>query len=285
MGPTVEESTLIQDLEVDARNIIIDTYLKGVNLYTKEKPIDGLDSLGKKLSDLSEDATRIIQHTLLHLANEVDHGNAAIREARDELDTFHRDYTDALHPHKFPLPFISRFADKIQQRSKNISEAITAYESKLQSTEQPDSPAVLVQVLNEQYNAIIRCSARVSEIQRKSQEIRNLFETKLKEKNANISALKLQTDGREKLSIIESIETAYDQYVEERKRLIEKRDTTTNFSQECAVEVKKTGFGGTSKFGFGGGGFGANKGTTGSTLGATAGSTTPARTNSIKGTT
>ncbi|EAY02563.1 hypothetical protein TVAG_116170 [Trichomonas vaginalis G3] len=260
-GPTVEEGMLIQDLEVEARNILIDTYNNAVNLFAKEKPIDGLDSFGKKITDLYDDVNRSINHTLLHLANEIDHGNSMIKEARDELDTFHRDYTDSLHSQTFPSPFISRFTDNLQQRSKNLSEAITSYETKLQNNEQAESPAVLVQVLQEQYNAIIRCSARVSEIQRKSQSLHETFKRIFQNKDRKISDLRLDSEENGKQSVVNSVQTAYDEYLEERRRLLEKRDTTTDFSTICAPDTKAGGLFGKSKFSFGSGNSSLNKGT------------------------
>lgn len=245
----LEEGKLIEDLEVGPFNMIVKTYTECILQYQKAKPLEGIDTYGKKVADVYDDSIRAIQHTLSALASEVDHGNSLIAEARADLDMYHADKTNSYASHAFPTPFMSRFVHNLEKRKKNLSEAISEYENKLQEGKQTESPALLVQVLQEQNEAIVRCSSRVSEIQRKTDELRSFLQNRTMRSHSN---LKYMDEDDSKRSVVSTVQMQFEQFLEERKRCIEKRDTTTNYRSLCEVP------GNSGKYGIGGKKLGAS---------------------------
>lgn len=228
------EDTLIDNLEAAPLNMFIETYTKCILPNQKSKSLEGVDSYGKKVSDVYDECVRAIQHTLVALASEVDHGNSLVSEARADLDMYHADKTNSYLSHTFPTPFMSRFINNIEKRKNNLSEAISEYENKIQEGKQAENSTLLLQVLQEQNEAIVRCSSRISEIQRKADELRSLLEKRASAMHRQ-SIIKFVTEDDSKKSIVSAVQTSYVQFLEERKHNIEKRDTTTNYKTLCEV--------------------------------------------------
>ena len=236
----IKETDVVADIkEVNAFNMIVDTFENVSSHQRISKSIEGIDSYGKRISDIYDESHRAIQHTLLALANEVDFGNSIVEEARADMERFHMEKTNNYMSHYAGNP-LSRTIDMLEKRKTSLSDAISEFENRLVPPSESQNPVLLVQILQEQNKAIIRCSARVAEIQRKTNEIRE----KLQQHSRGKTSFRLSGDTPTRKSIVETVQDAYEDYLKERKRNLEKRDTKTDFQTKCVVQQT-----GTSKFG------------------------------------
>ena len=210
-----------------ALKILIELH-ETVNQYgQKVKPLEGAEAFEKRLSELEDDATKAVHHTIMTLANEIDHGNAIISEYRDELDTSRSDFNTAVRGSRtLPSPFLVRFADSLQKRASNLNEAIHSFEQHLEVSSPLKSPQELIHVLQQQHDAIIRCSARISQIKEKSNEIQKKVKTLLPNRNINESTLdEYDKSEQERSSFAKTVLEDYNRFKSGRIRDLEKRNT------------------------------------------------------------
>jgi len=238
-----DESKTLTDLEADVSNPFVHIY-ESMSLYKNAKPLEGIEAFDKKLLEIEVNSTRSILHYLSILSSEIDHGNLIVSEIRDELESFRRDLANSGKNRSTTSPFLSRFMSNIKKRSLDINESISSLEKNLQIHAPLENPMSVVQVIKEQHDAILRCGARLSDIRDKSEEIMQRLSESLKKQGVNSDVLKSIRMSEDRNSIVSQVEHSYEQYKEERKRNLEKRDKTTNFVTICARPT-------TGKFGLG----------------------------------
>jgi len=275
----VEETTKLADTEAEVTNIFV-TLFQVAQKYSNSKPLEGIESFDRKLLDLYNDCNKSIIQTLVGFSNEVDHGNSLISDSRASLESLHGDLTYSSHINSFPSPFFVKYVDSIGKRSKNLAEAISSFENRLQLSSSSGNPSLLIQVLEEQYKALVRCGARLSEVRNRTSDIR----TKLCEQHGirgvQADMMKNADEIEERASSVANVLREYEQFKEERKRNMEKRDKTTDFTTKCA-RAQKTGFGSGLGKSFGSLG---SKPTTGTSTSGSSSSTTGIKLN-LPGTT
>lgn len=242
----------------------------------KKKPLEGAEALEKKLIELEDDTHRALKHTIMSLAQEIDHGNEIISEYSDKLTMYRRDEEYASRDnHELPSPFLTRYVESLEKRENNITQAVNSFDEYLnsqstsQSSQYQQTPQSLIYVLQQQKDAIIRCSTRISQIKEKSEELQKKIKSLFTTKNLT------NENDEEKTSVSKSIMEAYDKFQKKRISDLENRDTDRDKFKK--PQPKSTGFGGFGTSGFGGfgtgtsgfGGFGKTNTTSNTTTGKT----------------
>lgn len=220
-------------------------------------PIEGADAFDKKLTSILDDAEHGLMHSMVTLANEIDNGNIAISEFRHELETSKRYLVVASNPvHSYQSPLLSRYIHSIEKQSEIINEAISSFDNILNHEEaQPNSQSIK-ELLRQQHDGIARCSTRISKLEQRANEIRSAVIMKFKRKGYETSDFESYNDVEMKSSIEKSINDEYNQFLQNRKRDLEKRETNADKFKKPAQQTG--GLGGGSGFKFGG--FGSNSG-------------------------
>jgi hypothetical protein len=247
----------------------------------KAKPIDGADAFEKRLNELEEDITRGLKHTIVTLASEVDHGNSSISEFQDSLEAARRDLKNASHGNRgSTTSFLTKFVDSVRKRNQILGETLDAFKKRLESDDASQSPRTLVQVLEQQHEAIVRCAARIERMRERMGHVRRRSIEYLKHRQFHTNMLENMDEGEQHGSILASVNDNYAQFLADRKRDLEKRHTNPD-QFKTPVQQGMFGLGsGRSAFGSGfGSGFGSSTtGTTGTGARATTGTgfgTTP----------
>ena len=118
----IKENDLVQNIEeVAAFNMIVDTFEK-VQAHSKSKSIEGIDSYGKRIADISDESHSAIQHTLLALANEADFGISIIEETREEMTRFHMLFQNSSIS-EAPGNQLAPLIDVLEKRKKEVGNA------------------------------------------------------------------------------------------------------------------------------------------------------------------
>lgn len=207
------------------------------------KPPEGAESFDKKISEFESNATRSITHSLVILSNEIDHGKSVISESRDQLDSLRKDKENLQSCRTFPSPFFAKYIDNIEKQKTDISDAIAIFEKSLTRENFTLTPMVLVQLIESQHDAIVRCSARMADVKEHSDRLKDKIKEIAKKRNIIIDDALLYDEEDDKSSTVMQVDSAFKQFQAERKRNLEKRDRTTKFAEVCQPQ-KKTGLGG-----------------------------------------
>jgi chromosome segregation ATPase len=228
---------------------------KKVGEYSaKAKPIDGADAFEKRLNELEEDITRGLKHTIATLASEVDHGNSAIAEYQDSLETARRDIKSAAHGNRGSVAsFLSRFVDSIRKRDQILGEALRAFKKRLELDDSTQSPKTIVQVLQQQHEAIVRSAARVEQLRERMGQVKRRAIDFLRSRRIHTNMIENVDEGDQKGSVLATVNDNYGQFLADRKRDLDKRHTNP---EQFKTPPQQSGFS------FGSGmfsGFGQNK--------------------------
>jgi uncharacterized coiled-coil DUF342 family protein len=257
--PAVKEEMTLEEINNDknlqgAIEQIKDLNKKVAEYSGKAKPIDGADAFEKRLNELEEDITRGLKHTIATLASEVDHGNSAISEYQDSLETARRDLKNAAHGNRTSTAsFLARFVDSIRKRDQILGEALQAFKKRLESDDSSQAPKTLVQVLQQQHEAIVRCSARIEQVRERMQQVKRRTVDYLKSRRIHTNMIENVDEGDQRGSILTTVNDNYTQFLADRKRDLEKRHTNP---EQFKTPPQQTGFG---SFGRGFGTFGQNR--------------------------
>ncbi|OHT10005.1 hypothetical protein TRFO_20916 [Tritrichomonas foetus] len=277
----INEQMLLTDIPSDVVKEFIDVHKKIVETRTflakeeqqkqsNENSED--DSTQKTLLSIRDESTSEIFGSLTSLAHQIDAGKKTVKEFEEELAISKSDYTNSEHIRSLPSPFILRFVDRVEKSAEDFAQSIAAYGSHLQ----PNKPIsnenqIIFDFLNEQHNAILRCSSRVSKLNEKLIATRNNLATKLKINSINISNFEESAED----SYAQSIDVKYQQFLGQQKQKNQKRIEESDLFGNSTVEEQTTSGG----FGFGGGfgnSFGSGFGSSTSSFGK--GSTTGKKT-------
>lgn len=286
--PLIDENKKLSELASNTNDKDKDAINNGLTIicdlwniaeqYEKQaqSKIEGAESFEKDLTQLRENINRSIKHSLKTLANEIDHGNAFISEQQRQKTTNERTYESSRNNHELPSPFLVNYAESLKNRGESITQAIRSFEENLDHTNSHASsaqdPQTLITVLNQQYEAIIRCSARIAQIQEKSENIHKRMQNL---KGSSLSIMNQEQDS-EKSSYAKKLTKAYDDFQTKRLNDLEKRNNTDR--EQFRPKTQTTGafnfgygsktnqFGSFGKSNIGtGGGTATNFGTFGST--------------------
>lgn len=219
-------------------------------------PLEGVDVFEKRLAAIESAATKAYVHTVMTLAGELDHGNAAVAEYRSYLETARRDYTLALRPKHTTSPFLQRYVDSIQKRGRVLEDAIDAFDKALDFDDCARSSQSLRDVLIQQQEAIIRCSARLSEIKERAAAVQKEVVAKLRANGVDAAEIERDDADESGPSRAANVREEYEQFLQNRKRDLEKHDLNEEKYKKPVQKSTAFSFGG----GTGGGLFGNKSG-------------------------
>lgn len=262
---TLEEVKKKQDESKEKNDCIYaavlfnDIITKSNEVQKNISPIEGADAFDKKLTSILEDAEHGLMHSMLTLANEIDNGNMEISEFRHELEASKRCLVIASKPlHSYQSPFLSRYVHAIEKQSEIINEAISSFDNILNHEEPPPNSQSIKELLRQQHDGIARCSTRISNIEKRVNDIRNDVIMNFKRKGYETSDFESFNDVEMKASIEKSINDEYEQFLQNRKRDLEKRETNADKFKKPTTQ--SSGFGGFKTSGFSSSGFGSGFG-------------------------
>lgn len=214
------------------------------------KPLEGVESFNKGMNEIEINATRAIKHTLTSLSKEVNHGKSILDESREKLEEF-RHSTGVLEANSnrtFPSTFFLNYIDDLGKKASDITETIRLFEKSMEPSKSTEDPRILKELLESQSDAIVRCGTKMADIKDKSDKLMEKLIRTFKKHGLQTDHLEFKRDIEKDSDSLE-IESSFKQYLAQRKRDLEKRDTKTNFSELCS-QTAKTSFGaGTNKLG------------------------------------
>ena len=268
--------------QVDPNDIYVEAYFLHTYNFQQEfkkkiTPFEVSESFDKQMEEIKTTAKRSISHTLNILAGEISHGQSILNEANAQLEKFMSYKENQKKPHSFPSPFFSQFISDLDRKSKSINESISIFERSFEDDDDKQSTDSFIQLIQSQHDAIIRCAAKLSKVKNNTEQLRNTVVSVLKKQGItyNDAYHEASHDINNDLDVIQ----AYQDYLNERKRNLEKRDKTTKFEELCKPAATTTA----NKFGntFGnktgtstGGGFGTKTTGFGTSTAKTAPTTT-----------
>ena len=221
---------------------------------------EGEDLLNKVFSTREAIVSEIFG-SLTSLAHQIDAGKKIVKEYSDELKISQEDYRNSEQIRSLPSPFIIRFVDNVEKLADDLSQSISAFGSHLQPSLKPDDDMVIYNYLNEQHNAIVRCSSKVSKINEKLITVRNNLASKLKINAFSFSQSEPHTEN----TYAQSIQSKYQQFLAQNRNKNQKRLEESDLFGNSTVEAPKTSsfgssFGNFSNFGnFGNSSFSTKK--------------------------
>ncbi|KAH0791671.1 hypothetical protein GPJ56_004357 [Histomonas meleagridis] len=268
----MSEHMLLTELPNDLKKDFLDVY-KTIQAH-KEPAAKSTTYSSKNIESLVESIKKETVNELLtkltSVANNIDHGKAELEELQSELNIAKSDLTNSSHIGDPPTPFIRRYVAKINKMAIDLENMLASAGRYLQPQQKitTNSSQVMVDLLSQEHEAIVRCSARVSQVQAKLTSVRSELESKL-----NVSHSQLDfSDYQFESSYQQNIQVKYKQFLNDRKRKVTKRNEESDLlgNSTKPVQTQGTGFG--FGFGFGSGGFGTGStgfGSTGSGTGST----------------
>ncbi|KAK8899936.1 hypothetical protein M9Y10_002259 [Tritrichomonas musculus] len=185
------------------------------------------------------------------LAHQIDSGRKMIKDFKTDLDEFKKNYNST------QSSFLVRYSKQLEDMSGSISEEIEAYKGHLQSlsnnstinrcNSSSDYNDVLFNFFNEEYQALLRSSTKISRLSKKLSYTRALLCQKLKIDQSQF-IIETKDVGS---SVFQSIHTRYKQFQENKKSKLTKNISESDlFGLPTKIEATQT-----SVFGGGSGGF------------------------------
>ena len=253
------DKTSLDDTTLDGKpghsEDYINEYFKGTLFYQKTfknkiTTLEKVESFDKQMNEIEIDVKRSIDHTLNILAGEIAHGNSVIKDARDQLENL-KELKKSHKKHSFPSPFFQQFMDDLNKKAQDVKDSIKSFERSLEPSTEKQTSDSLLNLIRTQHNAIIRCSANLSNIQKSIEPLKEKIITIMKDDGKNtdfVSSIGISDETTEinTLNVIDQ----YNKFLEGRKRDLEKRTAMKEevLKEKCAVAATKTAFGG-SRFG------------------------------------
>ena len=238
---------------IDMSNNIIQWFLELdalVNYYgEKSKRMSSSDALDRKLNDLADNLERTIKHQLIVLGGKVDHNETKLAEARELLPPVD---VNKRSMGINTAGWITKFVDDLNQRAVRLTNSIKTFEDKLDTSDVEQVTDSLKQAIEQQFEAVDRCSERLVQIKNRVRALR-----KSMQETGHVDLPKKSDADKEDLTCVKTLKTMYREYEENRQRDLEKFETDRE-------KFKETPTGGGFGFGFGSGfgsGFGAKSGT------------------------
>ncbi|KAH0787213.1 hypothetical protein GPJ56_008927 [Histomonas meleagridis] len=232
-----DDSKEKKDNYVYAASILNDIIQMSNEVQKEMSPIEGAEAFDKKLSSTLEDAQRLLS-SMISISHEIGNGNSEISKFRNDLETSKHETRTALRQsHSSASSFLHRYVSLISKRSKVINETINTFENALNHDYTSPTYESLSNLLQEQHKVILRCSSRVSTVKTAVKKFRE-------EHSDQTTSLELQDDSESKASLTESIVNEYNEFLQGRKRDLEKRET--NADKFKKPEQKAYSFGSTT---------------------------------------
>ena len=247
------EHMLISELPNDLKKDFIDVYQ---TIQDHKEPAAKSTTYSSKniessIESIKKGTVNELLTNLTSVANNIDHGKSVLKELQNELAIAKSDLTNSSHLRNPPTPFIRRYVAKINKMAVDLEQMLASAGSFLQPQQKitTNPSQIMVDLLTQEHNAIVRCSARVAQVQTKLTSVRSELESKL-----NISHSQIDLDDHQlESSNQQNIQIKYKQFLNDRKRKITKQNEESDLlgNSTKPVQSQSSGFGFGSGFNFG----------------------------------
>ena len=241
----------------------IDIHRRMKHYQEKASRFSDIGAMDSQLRDLESDFMRTLKHNLLVLANEIDHGEGALSDAREQLRVERSLLSDgqpsvAKSAITARSEFFERFVDDLGQRAAQLTDAIEALTTKMSSMNSEQTTEGVKQALQQEFEAIDRCCVQFAITRKRIEELFAKTSAALDQKRGTRSDVSTELDlinlrKEEPLCVTEIMEKTA-QFEQDRDNdLLNRHKDSSQFK----TPTTSGGFGG--GFGSFGSGFGAGK--------------------------
>jgi uncharacterized spore protein YtfJ len=227
--------------------------------------IEGAEVFETSVREIEDYLNRAVKHTIISLAGEIDHGKGQITAFREDLDRSKTDFRDARQGASGSSSrLLTRFRDQMIQRKAILSSAIHDFETNLAQESEPPTSQMMVEVLQQQHEAILRCAARIARLKEKATNVQKQVQD-WRQRRADRWDMDVtdELDAAEVRTVVQSVRAKYQDFVTSRRRDLEKKETDVS----KFADAQKAGTGG-FRFGTAAAGTAAARPGTGTTFGA-----------------
>lgn len=237
------EQMLITDLPPDISISFVEVFNK-VSENPNTDVLEGVSPIDLEIKGIEEETQQALSGSVLSLAHQVDYAKSVIKELSQELEKSQSDLTNSSHVRTVPTPFITRYVNRLQQRAADLSESLSAYQSRLLPNSQIDSDQTVRELLEQQYEALLRCSTKVVHVRDKLDQTRTMMSQKFNLESLSQTLAKLDAESGSHDLISKRIENDYTQFKSERKRKLDKRNANSDlFGNSLIAAPAKPAFG------------------------------------------
>ncbi|OHT16550.1 hypothetical protein TRFO_13145 [Tritrichomonas foetus] len=255
----ITEQMLISELPDDIAKEFIDVFTQ-IHDNTKELAQNSSNvtscTVESDVASIKKETIDCINGSLASIAHQIDFGQAAFAESKNELSVAKSDFDNCSHFRGTPSPFIKRYVTRIHKTADELTQSLASYSSRFQSQQSNSSEsgsAILNKMLTEQHQAILRCSSRVAALMEKLDKARSAMSSKLK---TNIKFEQAE-DSQQNLCS-QKLQEAWRRFTADQKQKLYKIADETDLFGNSATAAKPAqstgtfnfgGFGGQSAFG------------------------------------
>lgn len=258
----INENMMLDALDTNTRNDLINLFAK-VQAASNSPPLENVAAMNADLKFIHDETKAQIFGPLISVANQIDNGNTAVNDYKEELNNSQTDLLNAPHARAVPTQFIVRSVAKLHKKSLEVSQSIAAYSSKFQSIENSNRNNSIGEMFKSENKAMLRCATKFAHIRSRYESLRNLMIQKLPA--STIAKIEDTEEATDKSSIAESIELSYKAYQTEQKSKFDKwiQDIDLFGASTVIAAPQATSTFGTGKFGSGASKFGSSTASTG----------------------
>lgn len=249
----ISENMLISELPNDVKKEFISVYQ---TIRDHKEPAAQSTTYGSKnieagIAGLRADTLRELQTGLSAAAGNIDRGRASLRELERELKVAKLDLTNSSHIVNPPTRFIRRYVSKINRMAKDLEQRLAVAGSCLQPQQcgvRSGAPErAVVDLLEQQQNAITRCAARIAQTQERISAVRAELESRLNVSGAQIGLEDEQDAG----SMQQNVAMKLKQFQADEKKKVSKRNEELDLLGNSTKQVQTSQSGFSSGFNFG----------------------------------
>lgn len=179
---------------------------------------------------------------LTSFARRIDSGYKSYSDSKKELEYAKTDFQNASHFHDTPSPFMKRYTNRLIKDFEQSSQALESYNirfkpetqfsSNNQNTANQIIPSqVMISILKEEHQAILRCSSRIAQIKRRHDDMITHFS------NRGINFYIDQHSQKEKPFCSQVLQDSYKRFLDNKKNTIQKITEETNLFGDYDIAI------------------------------------------------
>ncbi|EAY18157.1 hypothetical protein TVAG_122230 [Trichomonas vaginalis G3] len=234
----INDGMLIEDIDNSVARDIISVFEKN-QAASNAPPLEDAAFIESSLKLIQEETKAQIFGPLMSVAHQIDSGISTVNDFKTELSKSQADLLNAPHARNPPTQFITRSVDRLQSKSIEISQILSAYTAKFQAFESIQQQNPIGKILKSEHHALIRVASKVAQVRSRYEALRNEMLQKLP---TNIlTKFEESMDSSEQASTSDIIETNYQSYITEKKNKFDKwREEIDLFGESTAPPPAQT---------------------------------------------
>ena len=213
----------------------------------------------ESLRYVEQEVLSILNAKLASIAHLIDRGSEEVEIFKRRLEANQADWENRVHARRGLSPFLVRYDEQVQRKAKEFCQDLSALDRHLSQNGDLNYEDGLLNLLNQEYKAVLAAANRVANLRRKLDQLRSDLSSKMK-----FGAVQFERAAEiPENSYAQKIKDMYKQFKADMKSRIKKNneeaDLFGNVRRENAPAASQSSFGtGGSSFGTGFG-FGQNK--------------------------